>query len=304
MHIDTLDKDLFTDKQIQNLWKPKNRTLINYNRYLRELLKPLITALLLDPNNYRAIIRKFKRSKVFKRNCKNVAQKIVKEIDHDNKLNWDKTVNTFFSNSNRIYEGIIEEIEGDLKKPYESIINYNATKITNLPDSISKDIVNHVKSESLKGRRSEDIANELRKFIPNASEARLRLIARTETSKTSTALTRVRAQRAGINWYIWRTAEDQRVRTSHTVMEGVIVNFNDPPSPEALANALGKLRKTKTKGSKPWKVTNRYNAGDIYNCRCYPEALINLDTQVSWPVKVYIKGTLQLMSKEQFRKVA
>lgn len=58
-----------------------------------------------------------------------------------------------------------------------------------------------------------------------------------------------------------------RVRKSHRIMEGVLVNWNMPPSPERLAGE---------------KDVGNYHAGNIWNCRCYPEPLISVD-DIRWP---------------------
>lgn len=70
-------------------------------------------------------------------------------------------------------------------------------------------------------------------------------------------------------------------------MEGVLVNWNEPPSPEALAGE---------------KSVGNYHAGNIWNCRCYPEPLIEID-DISWPHKVYTNGKIQTMGKMQFEQM-
>jgi hypothetical protein len=71
-------------------------------------------------------------------------------------------------------------------------------------------------------------------------------------------------------------------------MEGVLVCWNNPPSPEML---IGE------------KNVGYYHAGNIYNCRCYPEVVIKLDF-ISWPHKVYYNGTIQTMTRKQFETIA
>ena len=67
-------------------------------------------------------------------------------------------------------------------------------------------------------------------------------------------------------------------------MEGVLVNWNDPPSPEKLV------------GEKP---VGNYHAGNIWNCRCYPEPVVEPDWLPN-RVKVYHDGQIEAMGKLQF----
>ncbi|WP_414859012.1 phage minor head protein [Paenibacillus elgii] len=146
----------------------------------------------------------------------------------------------------------------------------------------------HVLSESLKGTRASDIAQQIKVLFPEKSEASADLIARTETSKASSALTRARSESMGIYWYVWRTSDDSRVRDAHALMEGVLVKWTNPPSPERLD------------GEK--RTYGHYHCGGIFNCRCYAEPVIDLDL-IAWPAKVYYGGRIQKMSRKQFESI-
>lgn len=182
----------------------------------------------------------------------------------------------------------------DLKSPLSGFgyfwtkIRENAELIKTFPNDISVHLNRYIAAEGLKGRRSEDILDDLMKKFPDKAKSRLKLIARTEVSKTQTALIQSRAMSLGADWYIWRTSDDERVRGSHHKMNGVLVNWKDPPDPEKLIGA---------------KSYGKYHAGDIFNCRCYPEPIVNLD-YVEFPAKVYINGAIRIMSRKQFEKIA
>ncbi len=164
----------------------------------------------------------------------------------------------------------------------------NAHFIKTLPLNVAEHITQYVKTETYKSIRASEISKELQKKVSTYSKARADLIARTESSKAMTALTEARAKDFGVNWYQWRTADDARVRNSHKHMEGVIVRWDDPPSPEEL------------KGE---KSIGKYNAGNVFNCRCYPSPLVTLN-RVKWPAKVYYQGRIQIMTQEQFERIA
>ena len=169
-------------------------------------------------------------------------------------------------------------------------VRTNAWYIKTFPRDIARELTDYIQSESMKGRRAYSIAKELQEIYDEKSIARMNLIARTETSKTQTALTQARAESIGISWYVWRTSEDARVRNSHEHMEGVLIKWSDPPNPEALdPNAE----------QKPY---GSYHAGETFNCRCYPEPVVSLDF-LDFPMQVYHSGSIQRMTKAQFENI-
>lgn len=105
------------------------------------------------------------------------------------------------------------------------------------------------------GTRAADIAKEIARSGEVAA-SRAALIARTEVARTASTLTQARAQHIGSEGYIWRTAGDSDVRESHRKMNGKFVPWDQPP-------AL-------LEGNKIYHA----HAGQIFNCRCYPEPVI------------------------------
>ncbi|WP_459459587.1 phage head morphogenesis protein [Rhizobium sp. No.120] len=110
----------------------------------------------------------------------------------------------------------------------------------------------------VQGRRSNYIAEEIMRS-GDVARSRANTIARTEVSRTSTELTRARAEHVGSVGYIWRTADDSDVRHSHAEMEGQFVRWDQPPTLDGM------------KG----------HAGQFPNCRCWCEVVIP-DDQVSF----------------------
>lgn len=101
------------------------------------------------------------------------------------------------------------------------------------------------------GTRAAEIAKEIRRS-GEVSESRANLIARTEVSRTASALTQARAQHIGSEGYIWRTSGDSDVRHSHAQMNGRFVRWDSPPTLDGMTG----------------------HAGEYPNCRCYPEPVI------------------------------
>jgi SPP1 gp7 family putative phage head morphogenesis protein len=139
--------------------------------------------------------------------------------------------------------------------------------------------------------RASELAEYIKSVFPEKSKANAALIARTEVSKSQTALTQARAEALGLNWYIWRTSEDSRVRSSHDFMEGVLVRWSDPPNPELLDPDF--------KGKKTY---GKYHAGNIFNCRCYPEPVVDID-DIEFPCRVYFNGKIQNMTRNRFLEI-
>ena len=161
----------------------------------------------------------------------------------------------------------------------------SGSPLSSLPKTIAATMAEHIASQAREGKRATASIPALAMHV---ARSRARLIARTETSKATTALTRARAEELDLQWYLWRTSEDQRVRLAHRRMSNVIFNWESPPAPEKLV------------GEK--STAGHYHAGNIWNCRCYPEPLLRFD-QTSWPHKVYINGAIRMMTLAVFRNL-
>lgn len=103
------------------------------------------------------------------------------------------------------------------------------------------------------GRRAAEVQAEIL-YSTHVAVSRAKTIARTEVARTASVLTQVRAQHIGSEGYLWRTAEDTDVRKLHAKLEGRFVPWNRPP----VAGSQGE----------------RAHAGQIYNCRCWPEPVL------------------------------
>lgn len=239
-----------------------------------------------DPIDIIREIQTFTLSDSFDRYAKAEASQMVTHLFTDAGRTWRQAAHVN-SKGRMIYEALMKEMQGPLGILVNQEINRNAEYIKTLPLDIAKHVNEHILTKSLKGKRSSDIAKEIITMFPDKSKARASLIARTEVSKTSTALTQARSQLLNIPAYIWRSSEDARVRKSHQNMDGVIVFWDNTPSPEALVKE---------------KNVGTYHAGCIWNCRCYAEPIISLD-QVTWPAKVYYYGQIHRMSRKEFERL-
>lgn len=171
---------------------------------------------------------------------------------------------------------------------FQKILFANARLIKSLPADIARHAAQHAASKAIAGVRAESIIDDLRTYAPHLAESRVRLIARTETAKAQSAITQVRATQAGLKYYLWRTSEDQRVRSSHKHMHGVACSFSSPPSPEKLAGVPSTL--------------GYYGPGECPNCRCYAEPIIDLDF-TPFPLKVAQGERIVRMTRKDFEAI-
>lgn len=272
-------------------WKTPNRFAQDYRRALNAVSRQVRVAIgkETDPD---AIVRKLQqisRHPPFQEYCLQAAYNMTTRMETRVSGTW-RTAAQKVGRGSDIYAAIFAELKQN--GTYDTFINQvheNARWIESFPREIAEEMVDYIQSEAMGGRRSSSVAEDLLTFFDDRTPAKMNLIARTETSKTQTALTQARAERLGLGWYIWRTSEDSRVRSSHDHMDGVLINWKNPPRPELLAGEEN--------------PPPAYHAGEIYNCRCYPEPVVDFDF-LTFPVKVFYGGRIQRMTKAQFLKIA
>jgi SPP1 gp7 family putative phage head morphogenesis protein len=123
--------------------------------------------------------------------------------------------------------------------------------ITSLPIDAAQRVHKLTTEALVSGRRASEIAKEIM-ASGSVSRSRAMLIAQTEVSRTATALTQARAEYVGSVSYVWRTSKDAAVRPSHRKMEGVVVDWKNPPRLDGMVG----------------------HAGQFPRCRCFVEPLL------------------------------
>jgi len=186
----------------------------------------------------------------------------------------------------QMYQALRQEMSGPVGQRVRELVQEQAHLISTFPESVAESVALRATAQQQAGGRSRELAR-YDGLLLRVAHSRAHLIARTQVSKSSTALTRARSESMNLPWYLWKGSLDQRERLSHRRMEDILFRFDDPPSPEMLVGL---------------KSQGHYNAGDIYNCRCYPETLVTTN-QVSWPHSTYYAGKIQRMTLAQFRRI-
>lgn len=240
-----------------------------------------------DQEKYRRKMLNFQNSKAFDNYIESIVRRMVTPISVANMRTW-RLASKKSTKGLLIYKLLKDEVDVNGNYIFEDQIRENVGLIKTLPSDVADKVVRDIVDEAIKGKRARTIETVIREQTDKHSRASARLIARTEVSKTTTAITKARSEDLDLKWYVWRTALDgDRVRKSHRNMEGVLVAWSNPPSPEKLVGE---------------KDVGNYHAGNIWNCRCYPEPLIDID-DVKWPHKVYYQERIQRMTKTQFEQL-
>lgn len=269
-------------------WRQNKQIELKYRASLQRINKKIMDAVrgLKTVKEINAALHKVYKSKMFQNLANRIANRFVTNANTIDALHWRQAARQA-SKSRQIYEALQKTLQTNIGKTVDAQIFKNANLIKTLPLNLSQELTKFISTKTYEGIRPEDIAETLEGKIFQYTHARASTIARTESSKAMTALTEARSLDVGVNWYVWKSSKDQRVRPAHKNMQEVLVRFDDPPSPEELVGE---------------KNAGHYNAGNIYNCRCWPRPLIRLEN-VSWPCKIYYDGSITSMSKLQFQKI-
>jgi hypothetical protein len=217
-----------------------------------------------------------------------IAAGMVTAVAKGNSNSWREAARKS-TQSGRIHALLRDELNGPTGDVFWSYVSRQADLIRSIPGDLAFEAQQYIAERKVAGERADTIADALRRKFPAMKAAKVALISRTGVASTATAISRSRSERLNLNWYEWDTSEDARVRRSHRLMDLVLVNWNDPPAPEALAGIKSKL--------------GRYHAGNCPNCRCDANVLVDLE-QVSWPHKVFHRGVIQRMTKAAFRVIS
>jgi SPP1 gp7 family putative phage head morphogenesis protein len=156
--------------------------------------------------------------------------------------------------------------EPGLRDQLRLFVQTNANLVTKMQSDAIEKIQGRIERGFATGARHTEIAKEIRADL-ETTESRARLIARDQVSKLNGQLTQMRQEEAGITKYIWRTAEDARVRASHAAMNGRLGRWDDATvyASEGDPN--------------DFKARSGINAvelhpGQDFQCRCFAEPFI------------------------------
>ncbi len=213
------------------------------------------------------------------------ALRMVKSVMVENAVSWREAARKG-QNGSEIYRLLKNEFAGNPK--FNALVEQNANYIKLLPANVAKSITAKASKSAMAGVRPEAILRQIQEEAPELAEWQATRIARTEVSKAQASITSMRSQAIGLDFYVWKTSSDQRVRSSHKHMEGVICSFSNPPNPEAILGVKSGL--------------GNYGPGECPNCRCYAEPIIDPDFE-TWPKKIAQGNKIVSIGKKDFLKL-
>lgn len=135
-----------------------------------------------------------------------------------------------------------------LIRAIEEFTRENVALIRTIPEQFFSDLEKNIAREVADGARFDKLAEIIEERY-GIAENRAEFIARDQVSKFQGDLNRVRQQDLGIDKFIWRTSNDERVRPEHEARNGKTYKWSDPPDGET--------------------------PGEPINCRCYAEPVLD-----------------------------
>lgn len=180
-------------------------------------------------------------------------------------------------------------VDEAMKNDLEALIMENASYIRSIPDylvgNVAKRVMQHFKGEPMPENRT--LRQQIREEF-KVSDGRAKVLARDQTAKMNTSLTKVRQEKLGIEWYVWKTVEDERVvgrpggkypkgtklHRNHWIMQDKICKWEDPT---VYSDDEGRTWKKRTE-----KMPQNAPGQDIM-CRCRAAPYINIEKlKVKW----------------------
>ena len=138
----------------------------------------------------------------------------------------------------------------------EAFTAENVSLIQGVTSEQISDIEQAVQRLVRRGASATEIRNEIQSIM-ESTRARAKLIGRDQTAKFNGRLTELRQKQLGVEKYKWRTADDERVRSSHAALDDTTQRWDSPPV-------------TVTSGK---RAGERNHPGQDIQCRCIAEAI-------------------------------
>lgn len=170
---------------------------------------------------------------------KSLAMSVANEVNAWNSKEWQKQLRAAFGVN-------VFKREPFINSSINSFTIENVALITNMEATALNQVAGVVQTGLRQGQSAATIAKNIQGRI-DVSKSRAKFIARDQVGKLNGELTSLRQTNLGVTTYIWRTAQDERVRATHSSHNGKKFRWDRPPS-------------------------NTGAPGQDFQCRCYAEA--------------------------------
>ena len=250
-----------------------------YHGCLSKVIRELVNRIkgIKTPEKVVSEIERFSRTKIFSRLADLMAERMATASLAGARKTW-RHAAAESTKGREIHAAIKKETsEPAVQAALSAILDENSRLIRTVPPDMAKKLSRYAYELHQKGIRPEEIAAGMTKMAPHLTQAQVRRIARTEAAKAASMITEARCESLGVEWYIWRSCQDERTRRAHLKMTGILCRWNDPPNPEKLFRE---------------KYTyNAYHPGGIFNCRCIALPVIDKE-DVQFPCKAHVGGKI------------
>jgi hypothetical protein len=157
--------------------------------------------------------------------------RFARSIDNFNQQQWGKFTKALLGDPFTPFEPWLDEVLTAWR-------DENFRLIRKLSNEYITEMNRIVSSGVMDGKTWDSIMRDIRKKNKSLTKSRAKLLARDQVGKLNGRLTKRRQQEVGVEWYIWRTARDERVRgrpggkypnakPSHWALEGKICSWAD-----------------------------------------------------------------------------
>lgn len=250
--------DKRTENLINQIYREVYKKIFNKAAYSSltsgSKVTPLINAQLLE------------NSKQYDKFCEEFAKKLAKAGLARKRGVWRKFYNVAKEQHYVALPTTFHEYE---MKSYSAQVRENFNMIKSIPKEVVKMLEHKYVSTLMEEVAKGTIARgSFEKQLASHGHKNARLIARTESAKLQTSVTRLRATDLGLVAYIWLSSNDKRTRPSHRAMNGVVV-FWRPQTQKPLLDGM------------------RGDAGEFPNCRCDAQPITSEDELKNNFYKVY-----------------
>lgn len=244
------DRALGLDRQqpsLKAIWLKARRTEIRYASQLRKIARHVGDIVQgFDPDNWTGnlwlttALRRY--ADTIEPWAQSVAKSMVAEAAARDKTAWNAM-------SAQMGVALRKELEtapiGDVLR---QSMQQQVTLIKSIPLEAAERVHGLVYEGMFTATRPKEIAAEIMRQ-GDVSRSKAMLIARTETGRVSTELTKARALHVGSEYFTWRTAGDSDVREDHKKLNLKVFKWTEPPIADE-------------------RTGTRALPGSIWNCRC------------------------------------
>lgn len=144
----------------------------------------------------------------------------------------------------------LEDVRGSLV----GFIENNVSLVRKIENETRAGIQEQLTSSFQQGLRVEQISENLSKSF-GFNQSRATLVARDQTLKFNSQITKERHRQVGVQEYTWITSRDGNVRPDHEVLDGTTQKWSEPPVVDQ-------------------KTGRRAHPGEDFQCRCIAAPVI------------------------------